>query len=225
MSLEQYKAVPTLRGSSTLIENGETSILSPDQSSYTTEVTVHITEFPTFVKEKLNFTHNNSSSLYVHNTVLLIGEYTEIHFTHNSASIGAGIVLYDSWMSLSRGCELIFIYNTAFVEGGAIYVHQSADIYMTTYHDCFIRDEKQTTEIWDARLLFSSNKANTEPNSIYATSINPCTLNNEAFCGWKNWTFAGHGNCTDLIKTSVRDFKNMPKSITMSLGYQKGLWL
>ena len=219
MSPEQCNADPTLSSSSTFIENGEASNLSLDQSSYTTEATVHITEFPTFVKGKLHFANNIGSSLYVHNTVLLIGEYTEIHFTHNSASIGAGIVLYDSWMSLSRGCELIFINNTAFVEGGAIYAHQSADIYVTTIHDCFIRDKKQTTEIWDAKFFFSGNKVNTENNSIYATSIDPCTLNNEAFCGWKNWTFAG--NCTDQIKTSVRDFKNMPKSVTMSPGVPK----
>ena len=192
-------------------------------TDHTSESTLQVSDFPTFVKGTLTFKQNNGSSIYVRNSVLVIKKSAKLNFTSNIAETGAGISLYDSWMSVSTDCQFVFTNNKAFIKGGAIYAHHSADLYVPHLYSCFIRsDSPSSPPPQNCEFHFTRNTANTKSNSIYATSIIPCNgIENvtQAFCGWKNWTF--DGNCSDQIRTSVTNLSSTPDSVTLSPGIPK----
>jgi predicted outer membrane repeat protein len=77
----------------------------------------------------------------------LVLEGADLNFNNNSAETGASIAMYDSWMSVSN--------NTAFIEGGAIYAHQSADLYIPHALNCFIRFV-DSEEYWISEAVYKS---------------------------------------------------------------------
>ena len=221
MAPELCNAIPTLDGSSKFFQNGQEIRFSSQYSYTSTESTLQISDFPTSIKADLSFEENRGSPIYVRNAVLVVKTNTVLNFSNNTAEIGAGIALYDSWMSVSGGCQLVFTKNTAFTEGGAIYAHHSADLYVPHLHSCFIRSNISGTP-QKSSFYFKENMARNKTSSIYATSIIPCSKSiqdvKETFCGWKNWTFDDPENCTDQIRTSVTNLSSTPDSVTLSPG-------
>ena len=219
-------AIPYFKGYNVLEENGQ----QISKTKYPSASTLDINTFSTHIHNstKLIFRKNAGTPLYLRTTAVVVGENVTIDFINNTAEIGGGIVLYDSWMTLSFGCTFTFTNNSAFGEGGAMYAQQSADVYVPHFHGCFIRFINTSVLPWDWRCKFNftHNTASTKSNSLYATSITPCEWidrNNDTtiiFC-LKDWYYNGRQNCTDQILTSVRNFSNTSSSVTLSPGIPK----
>ena len=223
-------AIPSIVGYSVFKNNGQ-SITVSDPSS-TTESTLQINGFFTYINGTLIFRDNFGTPIFVRNTAVLITSKAHLVFKNNSAETGGGIALYDSWITVSNGSRLDFTNNTALMDGGAIYAHQSADLYVPHAHSCFIRYSNANTLPWkwESKFTFNGNKASNRNNSIYATSIIPCAWNHpnstkfnmmEIFCNWSRWKFENPENCSENILTSVRNFSKTPSMIHVSPGIPK----
>ena len=224
---ELCNAIPVIKGNSVFTNNGQ-GLTVHSRPSSTSESTLHINGFVTYIGGTLTFRKNFGTPLFVRNTAILIKENTHLIFKHNTAETGGGIALYESWMTVSNGSQFKFIENTALTDGGAIYAHQSADLYVPHVHNCFIRYRNSSFPPWQwgSKFLFDGNKANDKNNSIYATSIIPCGWNHRdstnfsiktIFCKW-GWTFENPSNCSKNIFTSVRSFGNTQSEISLSPG-------
>ena len=216
-------AFTKISGNSLFTSNGHRMIT---KTLATAVSTVNINGFTTRINGTMNFKENIGSPLFVRDTALVIAENSNLTFDNNTAEIGGGIALYDSWMTVSHGSQLIFRNNKALTDGGAIYAHQSEDLYVPHAHNCFIRYESVTCPPWnwDSRFHFSGNKVNGKSNSIYATSIIPCVWNSthchieDTFCKWANWSFDNPQKCTEHIATAVSSFGSTKASIHVAPG-------
>lgn len=220
--------LPTIAGYSVFNFNGQKMTIKKKL----TASTLNIDGFPTYIKGTVRFSRNIGSPLLVRETAVVIGEQALLTFFYNTAQAGGAISLYDSWITVSSESQLVFNNNTAFMYGGAIYAHQSKELYVPRSHNCFIRyssNVANTPWMWDSVFEFTGNKAGNKTNSIYATSIIPCVWKypngtsdlKATFCHWKNWSFHDHIDCTDQIATSVRNFSTTPDLVHVSPGKPK----
>ena len=221
---EFCNAIPYIIGFNVFMENGQRI----SKERHPSASTLDINSFPThiFSGSHLSFTGNDGTPLCIRTTAVIIENDTTMGFHNNTAEMGGAIALYDSWMSISSGCNFSFTNNTAFAEGGAIYALQSSDLYVPHVHNCFLRFMNNTIPPWDwnCKFSFADNKASTKNNSIYATSVIPCEWtdapdNATTFC-WEDWNYKG-SHCTDQITTSLRNFSTTPDSVTVSPGIAK----
>ena len=132
-----------------------------DHSTYST---LNINGFPTSISGTISFRGNFGSPLLVHKTAAVINEQSLLMFDNNSAQTGGAISLYDSWITVSSGTRLSFNNNTAYIDGGAIYAHQSKQLYVPYAHNCFIQYSSNTTDPpcrWNSSFEFNGNRAKT----------------------------------------------------------------
>ena len=209
--------------------NGNSVIV---ENKFTVSI-LNIDSFPTYLMGILFFTNNIGTPLYIHETAVIVTENSHLKFTNNTAQNGGAIALYGSWIAVSKNSKFLFNNNTAIGKGGAIYVHQSKELYVPYAHNCFIRyysnSSQSTPWEWQSHFDFRGNKAANKNNSIYATSIIPCVWKDKTtlysstsddlratFCNWTNWKFSG--NCSKQITTSARNFSSTDKVVYLSPG-------
>lgn len=205
------------------------------QTREPTSSILNMNSFPTYIRGTVSFNGNTGSPLYVYETAVIIGKESLLKFENNTAQNGGGVTLYDSWMAVSSGSRLHFKNNKAYIYGGAIYAHQSKQLYVPYAHNCFIRYSSSNTETspweWNSTFEFSGNIARNKSNSIYATSVIPCmwrhsdnmSLSDDiraTFCHWAKWTFHDQ-NCIDQILTSIRNFSSTSDSVQLSPGIRR----
>ena len=227
---EHCNAKPVIQNSMITNNYGLPLHLIPPGFSQSQQSIVHISHFPTYLKEAVKFRNNSGTALYVHETCALL-EYTSmLVFVNNTAENGGALTLYGSWIAVSHHCKLIFINNTAAGFGGAIYAFMTEEVYLPYYsQSCFIRGTQSgSPEHWETNFTFSGNTNQGYPNAIYATSILPCVYRindntsedtdiRETFCKWKGWDF-GNDTCSDLIRTSPRNFSSTLNNVHLYPG-------
>lgn len=146
-------------------------------------------------------------------------------FVQNSGRDGGAMALMGySFIQVSRNTTLRFVRNTAELKGGAIFGQSIGEHDLISSRNCFFRydDIEITPWAWEATFYFENNTANSDLNSIYATSLLTClwggaygsasTLEEiqDVFC-WNRdstptqWIYSS-GSCMDEIATSPAKF-------------------
>ena len=185
------------------------------------------------------FTNNSGSALAV------VGAYVDftssnVSFFNNTGDKGGAIsLLGDASMLISNYTNARFEGNRVSTYGGAIYNSYIERESFSSYSKCFIRYNPffVPPDQWTAHFIFRNNTASISGNSIYSTSILPCSLftatpneSRTVFC-W-NVTFWNYDdNCTDEIGTGFGKLSagnaetypgmkyKLPISITDELGH------
>ena len=132
-----------------------------------------------------HFINNMGSAIYTVNGIVNF-QLSSVSFTNNSGLHGGAVALIGSSTMIVGPNDYEFVNNTAFYEGGAVYVFLIDSTDFTTSRSCFIqyRDEndtifKLTNEFkWSANITFVGNKAkdNSSGHAIYATSLHTCQV-------------------------------------------------
>ncbi len=181
---------------------------------------------PVSFRGKVFFLNNTETAL------VCIGARIQFHsgcvarFHENSGRTGGAVALMGySFLEVSSGTSLCFVRNRAEIVGGAIFGQSIGEHNLISSGNCFIRYEEIETppREWDTTFYFEDNKANSEVNSIYATSLLSCFWGaasgsasiadaaNHVFC-WNSsltenqgWIYK-NSSCKDEIATSPAKF-------------------
>ena len=163
--------------------------------------------------------NNSGSAILGSSCKLSFCKQSSANFQHNRGYYGGAMFLIGySTIKTAIYSSLSFINNTATLSGGAIYC-KSSDILEHAYsRSCFI-SRSDMSDINSVSFLFSGNKAGTGNNatglgnSIYATSLLPCTreynisgiqCSYSLFNRIANFTFTP--NKTNQVSTDVTTF-------------------
>ena len=190
----------------------------------------------------------NGAILFINNSgsaLAVVGAYVDftssnVSFFNNTGDKGGAIsLLGDASMLISNYTNARFEGNRVSTYGGAIYNSYIERESFSSYSNCFIRYNPffVPPDQWTAHFIFRNNTASISGNSIYSTSILPCSLftatlneSRTVFC-W-NVTFWNYDhNCTDEIGTGFGNVSagkaetfpgmiyRLPISITDELGH------
>ena len=177
--------------------------------SYTGIGAVYLNGIPAKFVGAIIFENNSGSALAV------VGAYVDftssnVSFFNNTGDKGGAIsLLGDASMVISNQTIARFEGNSASTYGGAIYNAYIEIERFSSYANCFIRynDFFVPPDKWTAHFIFRNNTADKVGNSIYSTSILPCSLftatPNEmetVFC-WNHTFWNYDHNCIDEIGT------------------------
>eukprot|EP00731_Ephydatia_muelleri_P035438 Em0124g8a len=155
------------------------------------------------------FTNNSGSALAVVGANV---DFTSsnVSFFNNTGDKGGAIsLLGDASMLISNYTNARFEGNRVSTYGGAIYNSYIERESSSSYSNCFIRYNPFLVppDQWTAHFIFRNNTASISGNSIYSTSILPCSLftatpneSKTVFC-WNHTFWNYDGNCTDEIGT------------------------
>ena len=185
------------------------------------------------------FAQNSGTALVLSSTNVQFKPNSSTVFHHNQGYNGGAIALLNrAWLEVNDHTELKFFSNCAKHKGGAIYVASfgGQNVVAAFYWTCFVRQECHSAlpSEWNAKLHFGNNMANGETNSIYVTSILPCTVPvskcttsniTNVFCCWKGWNFI-NSSCHREVATSSAGFKyntSLSSPIKVSPGLQQPL--
>ena len=134
--------------------------------------------------EGMTIFHNNfGSAIYVIDSRVNFTE-SSVSFVNNTGISGGAVVLIGESVIIVGSYDYEFINNTAFYQGGAVYVQliDGFGFMNEKSKQCFIQYNKyvdrQLSLSWNASILFSGNKAvdDVAGHSIYATSLHPCQV-------------------------------------------------
>ena len=177
---------------------------------------------PVSFYETIEFLSNTETALVCLGARLRFHSGCEAHFSNNSGLNGGAVALFGySFLEVAVNTTLHFVQNRAEVRGGAIFGETVGERDFISSRNCFIRynDIEAHPEEWNTTFYFERNEANSEANSIYATSLISCLWGNASgpivaadaaksvFC-WnsnhtenKRWTYA-NSSCEKQIATS-----------------------
>ena len=181
---------------------------------------------PTHFHGPIEFQGNSQTALACIGAELVFHSNCSAEFFFNTGRNGGGVALMGySFIQVSANASLRFMGNTAEFVGGAIYAQSVGEHDLISSSNCFIRYQDITVKPWEweASFCFQDNFANSQPNSIYATSLLTClwggafgstsTISEiqDVFCWNRNrthpeqWVYAS-GNCEGEIATSPAKF-------------------
>ena len=137
---------------------------------------------------KVNLQFSGHSEFTSNNSTSLLGDEAELGFHNNSLTVfqnnsgflgGAILLTSGSWITVHYNSTLVFLRNTAAIDGGAIYVQFATLFDYLISYSCFIRYVGRNVNIdvddWNASFIFIDNKAaDNQSNSLFATTLRPC---------------------------------------------------
>ena len=180
---------------------------------------VYLDSISIFLMGKNRFEMNTHSALAAVSTGIYLTTNSSLYFVNNTGRRGGAIALLGyAFLETSPSSEVVFINNTADINGGAIYQYSIGEHDLFNSRNCFIRysDFELTPENWTSTFFFCGNRANDRNESIYTTSLFVCQLggvygNNsvalaKVFCWSDRWIYAG-GNCTTEVRTAPSHFE------------------
>ena len=193
----------------TFTNNFLTSPLGRRTGHYIGIGAVYLNGIPAKFNGDILFVNNNGSALAV------VGAYVDftssnVSFFNNTGDKGGAISLlgYAS-MLVSNQTNARFEGNKASTYGGAIHnLYIESESY-SSYTNCFIRYNQffVPPDQWTAHFIFRNNTASISGNSIFSTSILPCSLftatpneSKSVFC-WNHTFWNYDKNCADEIGT------------------------
>lgn len=138
--------------------------------------TLVISNFIIHIAGYLNFIDNDGTALYLQSALVHVGSGTDISFVRNKATSGGAVALnFFSVLYMSTDIHIVFVNNTAKIEGGAVYAISNDRQERYSSRSCFIQTEDRNLENNNITIIFTGNTAETgRGNSIYASSLNPC---------------------------------------------------
>ena len=135
-----------------------------------------INEFDVFFEGNLTFGHNKGTAVHISNGILEFSEGSTVNFLENTAQKAGAIAMYGaSVLQVSNNSVFNFIGNKASLIGGAIYVEFNV-VFLSEYHNCFIRSRLQECSKSNATFLFEGNHAGVSGSSIFATTFKACAF-------------------------------------------------
>jgi hypothetical protein len=161
------------------------------------------------------FINNSGSALAVVGAQINFSGCNAI-FSKNRGGNGGGIALLGvAFLLIGPNTRMNFTDNHVSGYGGAIYNHYIGQENMKSNINCFMRYEDPfvAPRDWEVWFYFRNNSADKLGNSIYSSSILPCSLaghnfgkRDEIFC-WNNesWVYDS-SKCHCQIYTSARNF-------------------
>ena len=131
-------------------------------------------KFYTFTK----FESNQQSALACIGAKIIFEPGCNAKFINNTGRNGGAIALLGlAFLVVSSETKLTFENNLAEIKGGAIYGHSIGNHDLISSQNCFIQyggDIKSSPFEWDSSFVFINNRAKSENNSIYVTSLLSC---------------------------------------------------
>ena len=161
------------------------------------------------------FTNNSGSALAVVGAQINFSGCNAT-FSKNSGGNGAGIALLGvAYLLIGQNTRMNFINNHVSGYGGGIYNDYIGQENMKSDINCFMRyqDPFIAPKDWEVWFYFRNNSADKLGNSIYSSSILPCSLaghnfvkREEIFCWNKERWIYDSSKCHCQIYTSARNF-------------------
>lgn len=141
--------------------------------------TMLVSNFVIDVVESLDFINNNGTALYLQSALFHLKSGTSVVFIGNKAHEGGAVAMYSfSVIYMSSNSSINFTNNTAEIRGGAVYTLSNDQHERYSSRSCFIQtvDRESQNTSKNVTITFRGNMAITgSGNSIYATSLKPCT--------------------------------------------------
>ena len=180
---------------------------------------LYIAEVKVTFQGYTNFMNNTGSALALVGTKIVFNENSSFVFSGNQGANGGAIALLGgSSMLIGENMQMLFEENSASQFGGAIYNIYVGKEDLRSSVKCFIQyyDPFSEPKNWNARFEFRGNTAGHLGNSIFSSTILPCSWSedlqagpdviNEIFC-WNasNWIYE-NSNCSNEIYTFPQYF-------------------
>ena len=124
------------------------------------------------------FTNNTSTALMVDAATVKFGNDSVTFFQDNSGLHGGAILLIEgASIIVYPNSTVIFLRNKAVEVGGAIYVELSTPFDNLLSHACFVRYYLEIVhpDNWKTNFTFINNTARQSDNSIFTSTLKPCT--------------------------------------------------
>ena len=179
---------------------------------------VYLDSISIFLMGKNRFEMNTHSALAAVSTGIYLTTNSSLYFVNNTGRRGGAIALLGfAFLETSPSSKVVFINNTAEIDGGAIYQYSIGEHDLINSRNCFIRysDFDLTPEEWTSTFVFSGNRANNRNESIYTTSLLICQWGGayrntsialaRVFCWSDRWIYVG-GDCTTEVRTAPSQF-------------------
>lgn len=181
--------------------------------------TVYISEVPVNFQNDIQFCNSTGSALALVGTLVTFEDNSAVNFMSNYGANGGAIALLGvSSLLIRENVSMFFTNNRARQFGGAIYNSYTGKEDLRSSVKCFLRYYRPFTDpkSWNAKFVFRNNSANKLGNSIYSTTILPCSgsddpdtpieIARKIFC-WNEsvWVYE-ESNCSAEIYTSPQNF-------------------
>ena len=183
---------------------------------------LYISEVHVTFQRLMEFQNNTGSALALVGTRITFDANSTITFTGNGGADGGAISLLGcSSMLIGEGVQLLFEENTARRYGGAIFNIYVGREDLRSAVKCFIQydDPFKEPKDWNARIVFHGNTAGHLGNSIFSSTILPCSWSEDLQAGpntiedifcWNTSTWIyKNSNCSNEIYTSPQNFTNI----------------
>ena len=168
--------------------------------------------------ESAAFLKNDGSALAAIHTQLYFSDCNANFYGNSGHKGGAVILLGGSFLIINETTQMNFQTNNAMVQGGAIYNTYIVREHVVSTSHCFFQhiNRLKEPEDWGARFTFQGNTLTfgSYENSIYSTSILPCTWagtsihkNKSAVFCWEGWYYTNSTGdpvqCSTQLSTDV----------------------
>ena len=179
----------------------------------------------------ITFAQNEISALSLHYSSIELTSSARLQFINNSAYNGAGIQVNSSFIILNTGSSLLFQYNTASGQGGAIYA-DTCTIDQAGLEDCIFKHSNPSLhpDDWGVSISFVDNQQTIkfydeqETNAIYVDSVKSYNMfsnpSNSTF-RWTGWSYSydDDDDCTSELSSGPAYFiYTGPLNYTVSSG-------
>lgn len=135
---------------------------------------VFVSELRVIFEGISHFCNNMASAVHLTNSVMEFSSQSNVTFCNNTSYNGGAIAMYGaSMIRIKEDSLLLWINNTAYSKGGAIYVDFHAATH-PSYHNCFI--SPQSLSHVNSSLMFKNNSARDNGSSVFATTLKPCAF-------------------------------------------------
>ena len=193
---------------------------------------LYISEVQTFFQGKNIFEANSGSALALIGTQIILFDNSSIKFVGNTGSKGSALSLLGvASLVVGENTELLFANNTATLFGGAIYNSYIGREDFRSSVKCFLQyiDPFTGPQEWKAHFKFVNNSAGKLGNSIYSTTILPCSWSDNRdtifdtvdsiFC-WNESTWVyENSTCKDEIYTNTQSLDTAYHTSVMYPGH------
>ena len=180
---------------------------------------VYISEVTVSYQGNVNFEGNNGTALAIVGTTVYFLENSVIVFKNNRGSNGGAMsFLGAAGAVLSHNTEFLFFDNFAKLYGGAVYNNYIGKEDLRSSIKCFLQysDSFANPEKWKTKFTFSKNVAGKLGQSIFSSTILPCSwsenveadldIAKEIFCWNASIWIYENSSCKEQIRTSPKTF-------------------
>ncbi len=207
--------------SSCVFNNNTIVYVDPEVVQYSVGIgALYVSEIPVTFEGYMFFHFNNGTALAVVGTIVTISDLTNLEFNNNRGSNGGAISLLGiATLIIGKGTSFLFANNFARLNGGAIFNKYIGKEDLRSSVKCFLQyaDPFENPKTWDTKFTFDSNQAGKLGQSIFSSTILPCsrfqdatnnnTIVTDIFC-WNSSTWVyKNSKCSNEIYTSPRSFR------------------